>query len=213
MIDYVLADSRGLGKKASLAVANRLGTPYQDMLALGQWILDGNDPDLFMTERGAVKKFTMAQLEEAERRGRLIFPRDTSPASLYPGMVPVISWVQAGGWKTVCDNYQPGDGEEWVSPSRQVSKCAFALRVHGTSMEPEFREGDVIIVDPGIQHESGSLVVARLNGADEATFKKLVRDGDRTYLEPLNSRYQPLDITGRDVTICGVVRQVIRNVG
>jgi hypothetical protein len=32
-------------------------------------------------------------------------------------------------------------------------------------------------------------------------------------IKPTNQqRYQPLDITGRDVTICGVVRQMVRNV-
>jgi len=80
-------------------------------------------------------------------------------------------------------------------------------------MEPDFLEGDIIVVDPETPAANGSLVVARLNHGEPVTFKKLVRDGGRVYLEPLNSRYQPIDITGKDVTICGVVRQVIGDKG
>jgi len=137
---------------------------------------------------------------------------NTGPAPPPSGRVPVISWVQAGGWTEIIDNFQPGDADEWVSTTKRVGRAAFALRVSGTSMEPDFREGDLIIVDPDTEAVSGSLVVARLNGNGEATFKKFVRDGGKVYLEPLNSRYQPIDITGKDVTICGVVRQVIRDV-
>lgn len=137
---------------------------------------------------------------------------NTSPAPEITHRIPVISWVQAGDWTEIVDVYQPGEETEWVAVSRKVGQRAFGLRISGTSMEPLFLEGDIIVVDPDVEAESGKLVVARLNHDNEATFKKLVRDGGRTYLEPLNKRYQPIDITDRDVTICGVVRQVIREV-
>lgn len=137
---------------------------------------------------------------------------NTSTPSLLAKRVPVISWVQAGEWTEIVEVYQPGEDTEWVAVSSKAGKHAFGLRISGTSMEPLFLEGDIIIVDPAVEAESGKLVVARLNHDNEATFKKLVRDGGRTYLEPLNKRYQPIDITDRDVTICGVVRQVIREV-
>ncbi|MCZ4058067.1 S24 family peptidase [Pantoea sp. LMR881] len=38
-------------------------------------------------------------------------------------------------------------------------------------MEPDFKEGDVIIVDPEIEPVPGEFVVAK-NGEHEATFKK-----------------------------------------
>ena len=134
------------------------------------------------------------------------------PAPPAKGKVPLISWVQAGGWRGIEDNFQPGMADEWISTTKTVSPNAFALRISGTSMEPDYREGDIIIVDPDSPAYSGSLVVARMNGDNEATFKKFVKDGGSVYLEPLNERYQPIDITGQDVTICGVVRQLIRDV-
>jgi len=128
------------------------------------------------------------------------------------GGIPLISFVQAGGWAEIVDNLQPGDAEEWIPRISGVGPRSFALRVSGTSMAPDYQPGDIIVVDPDCQHNNGSLVVARLNGDNEATFKRIVIDGGKTFLEPINQRYQPLDITGRDVTICGVVRQMLRNV-
>jgi len=164
--------------------------------------------------RSAVDKLVLFALKNGISEESLIGEgyTNTEPTKIKGSTVPLISWIQAGGWQSVCDNYQPGDGEDWIWTTKQVGKCSFALRVQGTSMEPEFREGDIIIVDPDYPAESGSLVVARLNGENTATFKKLAVDGANTYLEPLNPRYQPLDITGRDVTICGVVRQIIRDI-
>ena len=45
--------------------------------------------------------------------------------------------------------------------------------VRGTSMAPEFRDGDKIIVDPDLTPQPGDYVVAKLDGEEEATFKKL----------------------------------------
>lgn len=55
-------------------------------------------------------------------------------------------------------------------------------------------------------------MVVSLNSDNEATFKRLMLDGAKTYLEPLNTRYQPMEITGKDYTICGVVRQMLRDI-
>jgi len=119
--------------------------------------------------------------------------------------VPVISWVRAGGWETVSDPFQPGSADEWIDTTATDSQYAFALRVVGDSMEPEFKEGEIIVVDPELQPESGDFVVAK-NG-DDATFKQLVRDGRQVFLKPLNSRYPIKDMTDIDFRIVGVVRE------
>ena len=122
------------------------------------------------------------------------------------GRVPLISWVQAGDWTEVVDNFSPGHAEEWLAPTRNMSKHSFALRVTGDSMEPRFREGDVVFVDPEIQPDSGRFVVAKIN-SDDATFKQLIIDAGRTYLKPLNDRYPLIDVTGRELRIVGVVTE------
>jgi SOS-response transcriptional repressor LexA len=122
------------------------------------------------------------------------------------GRVPLISWVQAGDWTEVVDNYHPGDAEEWLAPTKKMGKNAFALHVSGDSMEPRFRDGDTIFVDPDIPPTSGKFVVAKINHS-EATFKQLIHDADRTFLKPLNERYPVMDVTDRELRIVGVVTE------
>jgi len=124
------------------------------------------------------------------------------------GRVPLISWVTAGQWREVVDNFQPGDAEQWVETTKRVGAAAFALRVRGDSMEPRCPDGATIIVDPERDAVNGSLVVVRLQDDAEATFKRLVIEGGRRFLAPLNPRYPVIEITGPAV-ICGVVRQVL----
>jgi SOS-response transcriptional repressor LexA len=61
-------------------------------------------------------------------------------------------------------------------------------------------------VNPNIPAENGSLVVAKLDGTDEVTFKKLVIDAGQKYLKPLNQSYNPLVING-NCRIIGVVTE------
>jgi len=133
-------------------------------------------------------------------------PPSISPApapSRPPHSIPIISWVQAGDWSEVSDPFQPGFAEEWVDTTETNNPNAFALTVHGDSMEPEFAEGDIITVDPGRAYCSGSYVIAK-NG-EEATFKQLILDGSSVFLKPLNERYPIKDMTGIEIRIVGVV--------
>lgn len=75
-----------------------------------------------------------------------------------------------------------------------LDKCSaaesFALMVLGDSMEPEFVEGDIIIIEPEGLATDGSYVMAWLD--DEWIFRQLVRDesGDGGWkLRPLNPKY------------------------
>lgn len=70
---------------------------------------------------------------------------------------------------------------------------AFALRVLGTSMEPEFMEGEIIVIEPGGQLRDGSYVLARPDG--EWTFRQLLRTERGWRLHALNPAFAdtPLD--------------------
>lgn len=137
---------------------------------------------------------------------------NTEPGPDIIGRVPLISWVQAGHWAEIIDNHLPGQADEWRLTTAKVSKNAFALRVKGDSMtnphgSPSIPEGYIIIVDPHKQAENGDLIVARLDDSKEATFKKLVIDGSKRYLKPLNPAYPVIEING-NCTICGKVVKV-----
>jgi len=206
MIDYVLSNERGLGKAAAISLSERIGYSYSDMLSLGQWILDGKDPEEFMPERGIVKPFTQGELERAAERGYEIEKKMIKK-------VPLISWVQAGGWTGVVDMYHPGDADDWITVVAPVGDRGFALRVHGDSMSPEFNPGDIIIVDPDKPAENGNYVVVKIETDSQngkATFKQFVQDADKIYLKPLNRQYPVMDMTGVKFKIVGKVVQKIK---
>jgi SOS-response transcriptional repressor LexA len=123
------------------------------------------------------------------------------------GTVPLISSTQAGDYVEVIDNLQPGQGER-IPVTVPVKHYTFALRVEGDSMEPEFMDGVVIVVEPEMEAQSGDYVVVR-TAENTTTFKQLVRDGGELFLKPLNPRY-PIRPFPEHAVICGVVREQVK---
>jgi DNA polymerase V len=69
----------------------------------------------------------------------------------------------------------------------------FALRVLGDSMEPEFPDGCVVIVDPGHAARDGSWVIVEFAG--DVFFRQMVFDGERRFLKPVNPKYGTFELT------------------
>ena len=126
--------------------------------------------------------------------------------------IPVISWVQAGQF-TECKAAEVfSEVDKWVETSLRIGDNSFALEVKGDSMTnpnglPTIPEGATVIVDPDAEPLNGKIVVARLDGTNEATVKKLVIDGPQKFLVPLNPRYPNISING-NCLIIGVVKGV-----
>jgi len=80
----------------------------------------------------------------------------------------------------------------------------YALRVLGDSMQPEFKEGVVIVIDPAGAIRDGSYVIATHN--DELIFRQLRILEDKYFLQPLNDLYDTVEISGLDA-VTGVVSQ------
>jgi SOS-response transcriptional repressor LexA len=78
-----------------------------------------------------------------------------------------------------------------VAEEPESSACgeaeAFALMVLGDSMEPEFVEGDIVVIEPEGLAQDGSYVLAQTNG--EWIFRQLAKVGDCWALRPLNPAY------------------------
>jgi SOS-response transcriptional repressor LexA len=120
---------------------------------------------------------------------------------------PIISYVQAGAWREIVDSFPRGGADEYILANSSYGPHTFALRIVGNSMEPEFREGDVVVIDPDVRPDPGNYVVAR-NDEEAATFKKYrprgIVDGREVFeLVPLNEDYavmrsdqQPIQIIG-----------------
>jgi phage repressor protein C with HTH and peptisase S24 domain len=84
----------------------------------------------------------------------------------------------------------------------------YALRVLGDSMEPEFADGSVIIIDPGCVPRDGAYVVVEFAG--DVFFRQLVIDGERRFLKPLNPKYGGFELTPPYTIRGGVVQQAGR---
>lgn len=121
---------------------------------------------------------------------------------------PIISAIQAGNWREIVDSFPRGGADEYIMASNTYSAHTFALRITGNSMEPEFKEGDVVVIDPDVRPSPGDYVVAK-NHEESATFKKYRPRGiDASGVEifelvPLNEDYaimrsdqQPIHIIG-----------------
>jgi SOS-response transcriptional repressor LexA len=67
-------------------------------------------------------------------------------------------------------------------------------------MEPEFRAGDIIVIEPSKAHKDGSYVIAK-KGKD-VFFRQIIKEGD-WLLKPCNKRYD-IVLLG-DYQIVGVV--------
>lgn len=115
----------------------------------------------------------------------------TNVAPVAPRMAPVLSWVQAGVFTNV-QSVDMSQVEEWLPLPEECTNC-FYLKVQGISNNPDFLEGDYILVDPDVYYsdvQSGDMIVVRKY--EDATFKKLVieTDGSR-YLQALNPEFKP----------------------
>ncbi len=81
-----------------------------------------------------------------------------------------------------------------ATPMMEDTACsgseAFALRVLGTSMEPEFMEGEIIVIEPEGALRDGSYVLAQHEG--EWIFRQLCRAGERWRLHALNPAFPDL---------------------
>lgn len=198
--------SEELRRKIIDAVAQLLpefpARDYESFLNLGEWLGEGKHfADWKPPVRGEISaKFPAFKATVGATSTE---PSNISPAPPSIKRIPIVSWVNAGDWSKAVDPFHPGYAEDWIDTAVTSNINAFALVVHGDSMEPEFTEGDIITVDPGRAYCSGSFVVAK-NG-EEATFKQLIIDGPNVFLKPLNERYPIKDMTGVEMRIVGVV--------
>jgi len=95
-----------------------------------------------------------------------------------------------------------------------ASSEVYALRVVGTSMVDEnINNSDIVLVKQQETAENGQKVVALIDN-NEATLKKFYKERGQIRLQPANKNMEPLIFrNGRDVSIQGIVLDVIREEG
>ncbi len=125
--------------------------------------------------------------------------------------LPIVGIVRAGEPILAHDNIEGFFSMDSSVISRD--KDYFILRVTGDSMNKEFKEGDLLLIEKTPCLESGEIGVIRVNG-DEATVKKFVRNDNLIQLIPLsdNKDYLPqvIDINKKEIEIVGKVKMAIK---
>ena len=125
-------------------------------------------------------------------------------------LIPLLTWAQVRDWhETAGAPHLSGPGDR-VAIVGTFGPRTFALPVCDDSMDPVFREGDTIIVDPDREPKGGDYVIVIGKPSAETTFKQLiVQVNEQKYLKPANQRYPLVPVTP-DMVIVGVVVMKMR---
>ncbi len=132
-------------------------------------------------------------------------------ASLSAGrMVPVINKVAAGYPEDFNDlDYPVGIADDYVRCPDIHDPNAFGVRVVGDSMQPKFREGDIVVFSPAAEVHNGDDCFIRFAEPHETTFKRVFFEPDnKVRLQPRNENYSPLIVDGKRIN--GLYRAAIK---
>ena len=126
------------------------------------------------------------------------------------GIIPVINRVSAG---YPCDfndlDYPAGVADDYVRCPDIRDHNAFAVRVVGDSMQPNYTEGDIVVFSPALDVRNGDDCFVRFMEPHETTFKRVFFEKDEMVrLQPRNEKYSPMIIPGERVS--GIYRAAVR---
>jgi phage repressor protein C with HTH and peptisase S24 domain len=127
--------------------------------------------------------------------------------------VPVINRVSAGYPKEFTDLAYPARvADEYVGCPDVRDNDAFAARVHGDSMTPKYREGDIVIFSPAAQPKDGDDCFVRFEDG-QTTFKRVFFESGEggkgvIRLQPRNEKYRPQTVPSENVS--GLYKAVYR---
>jgi phage repressor protein C with HTH and peptisase S24 domain len=133
-------------------------------------------------------------------------PFDTFVALIEPGAgaaaraVPLLGFAEAGAGGFFDDGGFPaGEGWDEIAFPAVNDEHAYALEVSGQSMEPAYRDGDVILVSPSAPIRRSDRVVVRTRGG-EVMAKELKRKTAKSIeLKSLNAQHPDRTLAAADV--------------
>jgi phage repressor protein C with HTH and peptisase S24 domain len=114
--------------------------------------------------------------------------------------IPLIGLAQAGNDGYFDDGgYPVGGGWDEVSLPEIADPNAYALEISGDSMEPVFRDGDMVIVSPVAPIRRGDRVVVRTMRGEVMAKQLARRSARRIELRSLNPAHQDYSFELTDV--------------
>jgi phage repressor protein C with HTH and peptisase S24 domain len=115
--------------------------------------------------------------------------------------IPLIGLAQAGGEGFFDDGgYPVGGGWDEVSLPEIGDTNAYALEISGDSMEPVFRDGDMVIVSPAAPIRRGDRVVVRTADGEVMAKQLARRSARRVELRSLNPAHPDYSFDLAEVT-------------
>lgn len=128
-------------------------------------------------------------------------------ASISTIEIPIIGYAAAGA-PILADENIIGYAPAPPMTSGMKNKCMYYLKIKGDSMDQEFNDGALVLVDKEAEVKSGNIAVVLVD-REEATVKRIVIEGNYITLIPLsrNSEHLPktYDMTKTTIEISGKV--------
>lgn len=127
---------------------------------------------------------------------------EEAPSSTIPRYIPVIGFAQAGenGFFDE-DGYPKGDSWDDLSfPDSKQHESIYALKVSGNSMEPLYREGEVLIVSPTATVRKGDRVIVKTNKGEVLAKELQKRSSSKVDLKSMNDQYETRSIPVNDIS-------------
>ncbi len=116
--------------------------------------------------------------------------------------IPIIEWEQVTGWKFMQSNLSP-NRYRFIITEKPISNNSFAVFTR-PFMEPLFRSGSVLIIDPKKDLQDGVYVLLSFAN-QEPTIRMLNFDGNTIYLKHIIKINEPLHELDNNITIHGTI--------
>ena len=133
--------------------------------------------------------------------------------------VPLINKVTAGYPADFTDmDYPARVADEYIRTPDLNDPDAFAARVVGDSMHPNYLEGDIVVFSPAKTIASGADCFVRFERDAESTFKRVYfetnEEGDEMIrIQPINNAYPPRTVPREEIAGLYAGVSVIRSIG
>ena len=198
-----LEQALGFGAGELVTQAHLHRTP-KDVRAMLQRLMQGAKPETQVKPSTTVG----VDLDDAYLSGvlqELVEKSAGNVEMVSTNAVPVINRVSAGYPKDFTDlSYPKGVADEYVGCPDVSDRDAFAARVHGDSMTPKYRQGDIVIFSPGASVKSGDDCFVRFDDG-QTTFKRVFFENDEKgkgvlRLQPRNEKYRAQVVASEKVT-------------
>jgi len=114
--------------------------------------------------------------------------------------VPLLGFAEAGSGGYFDDGCYPvGEGWDQIAFPAVSDEHAYALEVSGQSMEPAYRDGDVILVSPSAPIRRGDRVVVRTRDGEVMAKELKRRTAKSIELKSLNTEHADRTLAAADV--------------